>query len=442
MLASQHQIRQLRLVIPGGLITYFFGTWKEIWEIQQQEQTWGRRVKVLWGNYCSDADDDYLCRTVALSSLFLGLTTIMLFFYVMLTPWRKGEEPNFRSWRKSGLLSTVIPLLTSSIVGGWLLLVVTLGHWSGLGYLKAIVAAITNNPFVIDPTNSENRFPDISGADHTNSQFTSWLQPGASSYQQQQEQQQQAGFLQQSPQYNLGYSSAGGYLSPVSPQQTSSFGQLWMGQPVVSGTQGSSYGYLQGQTAQSQTQAYNPAQQQLQNNPGYIAQFDPYSSLSQGWDGSTTNSTPTQQPPPPTPITPKSSTGFSHPREYLRTHKVELESWDTYAWKQLLGSFDVVKDAWEARKKELQNNIGQLQVQMQYGGGGYHPAQIQQEIMRLQGLIKEADFNFDSVAASSFQMHEVFQNYRQSGDLASKRRVREACNAALTALPDWPPQIY
>ncbi|KAK0469797.1 uncharacterized protein EV420DRAFT_67072 [Desarmillaria tabescens] len=121
MLASQHQIRQLRLVIPGVLITYFFGTWKEIWEIQQQEQTWGR--------------------TAALSSLFLGLTTIGLFLYVMLTPWRKGEEPNFRSWRESGLLSTVIPLLTSSIVGGWLLLVVTLGEWSGLGYLKAIVAA-------------------------------------------------------------------------------------------------------------------------------------------------------------------------------------------------------------------------------------------------------------------------------------------------------------
>lgn len=48
----------------------------------------------------------------------------------------------------------------------------------------------------------------------------------------------------------------------------------------------------------------------------------------------------------------------------------------------------------------------------------------------------------DSVAASSFQMHEVFQGYRQSGDLASKRRVREASNAALQGLPDWPPQIY
>ncbi|SJL09628.1 uncharacterized protein ARMOST_13008 [Armillaria ostoyae] len=293
--------------------------------------------------------------------------------------------------------------------------------------------AITNNPFVTDPTSSESRFPDISGADHTNGQYTSWLQPGASSSY------QQTGFQQQLPQYNSGYGSPGGYLSPVSPQQTSGFGQPWMGQPVSSGPQGSSYGYLQGQTVQSQPQAYNPAQQQLQNNPGYVAQFDPYSSVGQGWDGGTTTNTNSTQ----TPIsTSKSPAGFSHPREYLRTHKAELESWNAYAWKQLLGTFDAVKDAWEARKKELQDNIGQFQVQMQYGGGGYHPAQLQQEIMRLQGLTKEADFNFDSVAASSFQMHEVFQNYRQSGDLASKRRVREACNAALTSLPDWPSQIY
>ncbi|KAG7451153.1 uncharacterized protein BT62DRAFT_883848 [Guyanagaster necrorhizus] len=130
MLASQHQIRQLRLVIPGGLITYFIGT-----------ADLGQAREPLCGEYCSNANSKSLCRTAALSSLFLGVTTIVLFFYVMLTPWRKGEEPNFRLWRKSGLLSTVIPLLTFSIVGGWLLLVVTLGHWSGLGYPKAIVAA-------------------------------------------------------------------------------------------------------------------------------------------------------------------------------------------------------------------------------------------------------------------------------------------------------------
>jgi hypothetical protein len=39
-------------------------------------------------------------------------------------------------------------------------------------------------------------------------------------------------------------------------------------------------------------------------------------------------------------------------------------------------------------------------------------------------------------------MHEVYQGYRQSGDLASKRRVREATNAALSNLVDWPAQGF
>jgi hypothetical protein len=75
---------------------------------------------------------------------------------------------------------------------------------------------------------------------------------------------------------------------------------------------------------------------------------------------------------------------------------------------------------------------------MEYGGGGYHPTQIQQEGTRLQMLTKEAESHIDSVTASSFQMREVFAGYRQSADMASKRRVRESCNAALQSLPEWP----
>lgn len=47
----------------------------------------------------------------------------------------------------------------------------------------------------------------------------------------------------------------------------------------------------------------------------------------------------------------------------------------------------------------------------------------------------------DSVTASLFQMQEVFQGYRLSGDAASKARVREATNAALKGLPSWPSPI-
>ena len=48
----------------------------------------------------------------------------------------------------------------------------------------------------------------------------------------------------------------------------------------------------------------------------------------------------------------------------------------------------------------------------------------------------------DTVVAAKFQMQEVEGGYRQSGDLASKKRVRESINAALTNLPDWPPQQW
>jgi len=44
----------------------------------------------------------------------------------------------------------------------------------------------------------------------------------------------------------------------------------------------------------------------------------------------------------------------------------------------------------------------------------------------------------DTITACTFQLQEVFNGYRQSSDPGSKRRVREACNAAIAGLPDWP----
>ena len=43
----------------------------------------------------------------------------------------------------------------------------------------------------------------------------------------------------------------------------------------------------------------------------------------------------------------------------------------------------------------------------------------------------------DSASASMFQFEESFKGYRQSGDTSSKKRVREATNAALQCLPKW-----
>jgi hypothetical protein len=209
---------------------------------------------------------------------------------------------------------------------------------------------------------------------------------------------QQQQFQQQiSPQFSPGYIPQQSFAAPQSPSQfqpTSSFGQQLAGQ-----VNGSSYGYLQGQPAAAPSPVYNPVQQQLQNNPGYIAHFDPYASIGQGWDGQSQPQQQQQQqgqssimaqgPTSPGAFT-TSSTGQLHPREYLRQHKAEIESWDAYAWKQLLNTFEPLKDAWETRKKEIEGNIAQLQQQMQYGSY-YAPGQIQQEIARLQAVSGPSD---------------------------------------------------
>ncbi|KAF8910617.1 hypothetical protein CPB84DRAFT_1764147 [Gymnopilus junonius] len=317
---------------------------------------------------------------------------------------------------------------------------------------------LTNNPFIASSSgHPSTRFPDIS-TPPTNPLNSNGSINGAGDYPQQQQgvYQQQQQYPQQpqyQPQPTMGYGvgqqqqpqqmiGGGGYISPAQ----SSFGQQLAASVNISG---SSYGYLQRQQQQQQAQSYTPAQQQLQNNPG------------QGWDGNnasatgfggssatgatwvaqslTTGSTIssssfTSAPPGGYGLSPA---GDPHPRDFVRTHKAEVEAWDSYAWKQLINSFDALKQAWDQRKNELTRKIGELSAQMSYGGG-YYAAQIQQQGSRIQGLQKEAENNFDSVAASTFQIREVFSGYRQSGDLASKRRVREATNAALQGLPGWP----
>ncbi|KAG5644387.1 hypothetical protein DXG03_008615 [Asterophora parasitica] len=307
---------------------------------------------------------------------------------------------------------------------------------------------ITNNPFINDPRTPQTRFPDLSTVSGGQSQ---WPQAPSSAGTQgfQQNGMYQAPMqMQQQPQPQLsptGYLSSGIASHPTGAtfRPTSSFGQQ-----LAANISGTSYGYLQGQSGQQaqQQQQYHPVQQQLQS-PSYVAQFDPYASIGNGWNGEVQSQNQMQQNNAAaggllsSPSTSTSPSGNPHPREYLRTHKSEIEAWDTFAWKQLLNAFDALKEAWEGRTKELTGKITQLQTQVQYGGG-YYTQQIQQEGLRLQGLLKDAQSYFDSVAASSFQMHEVFQGYRQSSDLASKRRVREASNAAFQSLPDWPPQVY
>lgn len=344
---------------------------------------------------------------------------------------------------------------------------------------SAMYSQTFNNPFAVDPSsNAQSRYPDLSGSISPGppNQFASWSQPSGypnnqpmypsqtgsypnNSYQQQQQQQQQP---PQSPIYGGGYGQPqpnyNGMPNPTPIQSTTSGSGFQpsssFGQQLVYGSSGS-YSYLQstGQPQQQQQPQYNNTATQQLSNPGYVSQFDPYSSIGQGWDGSGQNG---QMPP----STGQQGTLFAadaardnqqqasqrqHPRDVVRTNKVQLESWDAYSWKQVFNALDALKGSWDERRKEIDGHLAQLQLQLKSawsGMGQFHPAQIQQEISRLEGLRKDADTNYDSVAASLFQMKELQDGYRQSSDVASKRRVREASNAAVQSLPDWPPQTY
>lgn len=269
-------------------------------------------------------------------------------------------------------------------------------------YASSTNPSLTNNPFIADASHPINRFPDISSQSTWSDPTQHQYQPNYPQYSQQQQLQQiPPGYTQQQQPQN--YFSQYPQSQPQqipSYQPSSSFGQN-----LQAAMSGSSYAYLQqGQQQQAQHTGYNPVQQQLQNNQGYIAQFDPYGPLSQGWGDATTIPTQSLALSSPTSTTssnnfgygnnqinvPSGPAGFSpsgdpHPREYIRSHKQEIEAWNSYAWKQLLNTFEALKRAWETRRRELREKVGGLQAQLQYAGY-YNQAQIQQEGGRIQGV--------------------------------------------------------
>jgi len=89
---SQHTIRQLKLIVPGGVLVWYFDALKEFWKALHSEADWGRCVQM--SSWWFVLLPDVKSRTVTLASLLAGCTTISLFIYVLLTPWIRGVEPD------------------------------------------------------------------------------------------------------------------------------------------------------------------------------------------------------------------------------------------------------------------------------------------------------------------------------------------------------------
>jgi len=116
----KHTSKQLRWIVLGGAATWWTGAPQHI------------KGLLLLPGYVS---------LVAWVGLSLGVATISLFLYLMISPWMRGRRLDFGRWSESNELKSVIPILTATIVCGWTLLVSSLTYWTSLGLIKSFIGA-------------------------------------------------------------------------------------------------------------------------------------------------------------------------------------------------------------------------------------------------------------------------------------------------------------
>jgi hypothetical protein len=149
-----------------------------------------------------------------------------------------------------------------------------------------------------------------------------------------------------------------GYAAPQQQYQPSghtSYGQQF-GQQAYGGQlqpqpqlQAQYTGYMQNQQSPVSPQRYQQA---------IISQFDPYSGPgvnTNHWSGQ--GQTQSGTAPSSTLSQRLGPSGQQHPLQFIRIHKVELESWNAATWKQALNLFDELKRSWERRRIECQKHL-------------------------------------------------------------------------------------
>ncbi|GAA5893621.1 hypothetical protein JCM6882_007863 [Rhodosporidiobolus microsporus] len=277
-----------------------------------------------------------------------------------------------------------------------------------------------NNPFAAPPrtqqTDAANRFPDVLNQDPD-------LQ--LPHYQQQPQQQygQQYGGYAQQQQPQLGIQTTGFQQQPhqqssfLSPQGTG-FGAPSPSYGGAGGYGGGGYGQPSPQPAFNTSDLDPYASLGALSGPTGVSSFggggQPQQQQQGGAGGGGAGATLLQV-----------QQTQSHPRQFVQENKAQLMLWEEYAWKQLLGRVDALREAWETRKAGIQAAANQ----------GADPTSADH-------LRKQADNYVDSCHAAKMQLDEVKTGWRHSTDAASKARVREALNAGLSSLPEYPPPLH
>lgn len=99
MSVSRHTLKQLKFILPGGLITYYLGSHAALWRIVN-----GEAHITGWGRYVSQGTI-YLCHftydvghsLAAYGSLGSAVLTVSLFMYILSIPLIQGQQPNVRA---------------------------------------------------------------------------------------------------------------------------------------------------------------------------------------------------------------------------------------------------------------------------------------------------------------------------------------------------------
>ncbi|PIL29805.1 hypothetical protein GSI_08011 [Ganoderma sinense ZZ0214-1] len=90
---SRHTLKQLKFVLPGGLLTYYFDSYNVL-------------IRLLNG----EGGDQGWSRFSARLSLLAAVVTVFSFLYVLILPLVRREQPDYRHWRVSGVLTPVVPV--------------------------------------------------------------------------------------------------------------------------------------------------------------------------------------------------------------------------------------------------------------------------------------------------------------------------------------------
>lgn len=211
-----------------------------------------------------------------------------------------------------------------------------------------------NNPFL--ESSAANRYPALD----TSQQFqplppypSQSFSPSSSQFQPYGPQNQWNSQMQlQSP--TVGPGSGVYYGMPQQQSQPTGFASIGASQQFSQSAYGTQ-AQLQSQFTgypQYQDTTVSPQQYQ-QHQQTVVAQFDPYNGVTNSQNQSHSDG--------PTALSPNlqrtGPSGQQHPRQFIQSHKVELESWDATIWKQALLTFEELKRSWEMRRVELQKHL-------------------------------------------------------------------------------------